>query len=489
MILVAELSGAQNRSSVALDTNETLFTVLTAINTCGYDQELGVSDPLRERVRSEVARARQSSQEAKDATQAMCQYYEAHRQPDNSKMLAQYVSLSLYLNPPPNLTLKAKEADLPPDATAVVGILPLLQKFYEAAGLHGIWEGDREAYSGLTERYHQALAKMLFDTEIYLKLPSAQHLGREFTVYIDPMGAPGQTNARNYGSNYYVVISPGTGSSLKMEQIRHTYLHYLLDPLALKYPTSMKRLEPLLASVKTAPMDESFKTDVSLLVTECFIRAIEARTSGSAKAPETERTQAVQNSSQQGFILTPYFYDALVRFEKDPAGLRNAYGDLVADIDLRKEQKRAAQISFATNSDPELLHLSRPLEGKLLVTAEQRLRAGDADAAQKLAKQALEEKNEDPGRALFILAEIATHNSDMQGARNYFERALEVAHEPKVVAWSHIYLGRIFDLQEDRAAALDHYRAAANAGSGLPEAKAAAELGMQQPYEPPSHPQ
>ncbi len=78
---------------------------------------------------------------------------------------------------------------------------------------------------------------------------------------------------------------------------------------------------------------------------------------------------------------------------------------------------------------------------------------------------------------------------DMQGARNYFEQALGVAHEPKVVAWSHIYLGRIFDLQENRAAALDHYRAALSAGAGLPEAKAAAEHGLEQPYEPPSHPQ
>ena len=97
-----------------------------------------------------------------------------------------------------------------------------------------------------------------------------------------------------------------------------------------------------------------------------------------------------------------------------------------------------------------MLHLSRPQEGKLLIAAEQRLTAGDAESAQKLAQQALEEKSEDPGRALFILAEVATRNSDMQGARDYFERALEVAHEPKVVAWSHIYLGRIFDLQEDR---------------------------------------
>jgi tetratricopeptide (TPR) repeat protein len=197
----------------------------------------------------------------------------------------------------------------------------------------------------------------------------------------------------------------------------------------------------------------------------------------------------VENSAQQGYILTPYFYDALAKFEKDPAGLRNAYGDLVGDIDVRKEQKRAGQIAFATNSDPELLHLSRPVEGKLLVAAEKRLTAGDAESAQKLAQQALEEKNEDPGRALFILAEVATHNSDMQGARSYFERALEVAHEPKVVAWSHIFLGRIFDLQEDRPAALDHYRAAESAGSALPEAKAAAELGLRQPYEPPSHPQ
>jgi len=333
------------------------------------------------------------------------------------------------------------------------------------------------------------VAKMLFDTEIYLKLPSSQYLGQGFTVYLDPMGAPGQINARNYGSNYFVVISPGSGSSLKMEQIRHTYLHYLLDPLALKYPTTMKRLTPLLDSVKTAPIDESFKNDVTLLLTECFIRAIEARTAGGGKAPEAQREQVVEESLQQGFILTRYFYDALIKFEKDPAGLRNAYGEMVSNIDVGREEKFAAQVQFANQADPELLHLSRPIEGKLLVTAEQRLSAGDVTNAQKLAQEALDEKSEDPGRALFILAQVATMNRDMQGARSYFQRALEVAREPKVVAWSHIYLGRIFDLQENREAAVDQYRAALNAGASLPEAKAAAERGLQQPYEPPSHPQ
>jgi tetratricopeptide (TPR) repeat protein len=261
-------------------------------------------------------------------------------------------------------------------------------------------------------------------------------------------------------------------------------LHYLLDPMAMKYPGTMKRLDPLLETVKSAPMDQSFKSDASLLVTECLIRAIEARTAGARKAPEAERLQMVQNSARQGFVLTQYFYEFLLRFEKDPASLSNAYADLVTGIDVGKERKRASLVTFASTSETELLHLSRPQQSKLLVAAEQKLSAGDTESAQKLAQQALDEKNEDQGRALFILAQVAARKSDMPGARTYFERALEVAHEPKVLAWSHIYLGRIFDLQEDREAAMDHYRAAVTAGSGLPEAKAAAELGLQKPYEP-----
>jgi hypothetical protein len=487
--LVAQVCAAENPPKVALDNNEALFTVLTAINACGYDSDLSLSDPLRAQIRAEVAKTVEASAEAKESTALMCQFYAQHQQDDPGRTLAQYVSLALFFNAPPELALKVKEAELPPDASYVSGFVPFIQKFYGEAGLHAIWARHQVAYSELTARYHEPLAKVLFDSEVYLKLPSAGYLGRAFTVYLDPMGSPGQANARNYGADYYVVISPGTGSGFKIDQIRHTYLHYLLDPLALKYPASMARLKPLLDNVKGAPMDESFKTDASLLATECLIRAVEARMVGSSKTPEPQRQQLVEQSAEQGFVLTPYFYEALLKFEKSPAGLRIAYGDLITGIDVRKEQKNAAQIKFASKADPELLHLSRPSEVKLLVTAEQRLSSGDSEAAKKLAQQALDEKKEDPGRALFILAQVATMNRDIQGARSYFEKALDVAHEPKVLAWSHIYLGRIFDLQEDREAALNQYRAALSAGGSLPEAKAAAEHGIEQPYEPPSHPQ
>ncbi len=479
----------RNTPQVQLDTSESLYAVLTAINACGYDAELTISEPVRSEIRADVAKAVQASEEAGRAEQNMCQLYADRQTPDSSRSLAQYISLALYLTPPPELIPKVKDADLPPDAQLVLGMAPLIQKFYVAADLHKIWLRHADGYATLPARYHEAVSKIVFDTEIYLKLPSAGYLGHGFTIFLDPMGAPGQTNARNYGSDYYVVITPGAGSSLKTDQIRHTYLHYLLDPLALKYPDYVKRLEPLLESVKAAPMDASFKNDASLLLTECLIRAIEARLGGNSRTPEAQRGQAVQVAMEQGFVLTKYFYDQLISFEKGATGMRAAYGPMVSSIDVRKEQKDAAQIQFARQADPELLQLSKPIEGKLLQTAEQRLAAGDSATAEKLAQEALDEKTEDSGRALFILAQVATVNRDIDGARNYFQQAINAAKEPKIVAWSHIYLGRIFDLQENRDAALDQYRAALNAGGALPEVKAAAERGLQQAYEPPSHPQ
>ena len=483
VVLVMASGFAQNRPQVSLETSETLFTVLTAINTCGFDQELNASDPLRAQIRLEVGKAVQDAAAAQDVVGPMCSFYRQHQAAEPAHDLSHYVSLALYLENPPAFALKVPQAELPPDADVVADMVPLMQAFYQKIGLHAIWERHRARYSELTEIYHDPLAKMTFDTEIYLKMPSAGYLGRQFTVYLDAMGAPGQTNARNYASDYYVVIAPTSGTEIKLQQIRHTYLHYLLDPLALKYGGAFERLEPLLGAVQGAPMDEAFKSNISLLVNECLIRAIEERLS---KIPEAERAQGVDQAGKEGYILTRYFYDALGRFEQDPAGMRNAYDDLLHSIDVGKEMKRASQIQFASNAAPELLHLARPQNDSLLLNAERRLAAGDLETAKKLAQKALDEHKEDSGRALFILAEVATANRDMEGARTYFERALQTAHEPKVIAWSHIYLGRIFDLKENRDAALDQYRAALNAAGGaLPEAKLAAQRGLEQPYEPP----
>ncbi|MGC2173771.1 MAG: DUF4932 domain-containing protein [Candidatus Sulfotelmatobacter sp.] len=488
---------AQSRPPITLDSSETIFAVLIALNACGYDEDLTTSDAIRSEVRTEVQRNLRDSEQAEGARTALCDFYQSHVvAKDENRNLSQYISLALYMDGPPHFAPRVKEDDLPPDASLITGFGTLLEHFYESAGLHSIWERHRKDYAALVRRYHEPLAKMVFDTEIYLKQPSSQYLGRRFTIYLGFMGSPNETDARNYGSDYYIVVFPAPNTpsgaapkaALKMDQIRHTFLHYELDPLAEKHYTSIERLEPLLQSVTRAPLEQSFKNDISLLVTECLIRAIEIRTTGT-KAEEPMRTQAVDDAVKQGYILTRTFYNDVVAFEKDPVGIRGAYGDFLDNVDLKKEEKAASEVQFASSTSPELLQLSRPEERRMLVTAQERLAAGDPKGAQELAEVALARKIGDQGRALFILAEVAVANRNRDGAQDNFQKAIEASKDPKVIAWSHVYLGRILDMKEDRAGALGQYRAALNASTGLPEVKAAAERGLAQAYEPPTKPQ
>lgn len=478
---------------ITLDTNETLFAVLAAMNACGYDVDLNFSDAQRLNVRAEMQRNMRESEEAQATMTAICDWYQAHRGKDAAHDLSQYVSLALYLQGPPHFLPRVKEDEMPPDAAPIAAFGALLERFYDKAQLHSIWERHRANYAALVERYHVPLAKMVFDTDIYLKMQSGGYLGRTFTVYLDFLGDPNQANARNYGTDYYVVVfpspDPSSATPLKMEEIRHTYLHYLLDPLAEKHFSSIKRIEPLLQSVKRAPLEESFKSDISLLVTECMVRAIEIRTMGSKQTAEAMRSQAVDDAVKQGYILTRYFYSALVKFEKDPAGLRTAYSDILDAIDVKAEQKAAGEVQYATVTAPELVQLSRLEDRRMLGTAEKRLAAGDAKGAQELAQQAIDKKIGDQGRALFILAQVAVANKNREMALDNFQKAIQATKDPKVVGWSHVYLGRILDMKEDREGALNEYRAALTTGAELPEVKAAAERGLQRAYEPPAKPQ
>jgi len=471
--------------------NESIFSVAAALNGCGYDAGLENSLPLRQAVRTDVLGAVRRSPEAAQALQAICQFQHDHLSPDPGRDVSQYVSLALDLGPPPDFNLSVREADLPPDAGRVLGFVSLLQKFYRAAGLHGIWQRHHGEYDALIERFHDPVSDTLIQTDLYLKLQFGMtYVGRRFVTYLEPLLSPEQVNSRNYGDEYFLVISPAKDGGVHLQEIRHTYLHYVLEPLALKRGRSMLRLDPLLDSVQAAPFDDVFKHDISLLVTECLIRAIEARMMPGGKTGEGARVDAVQRAMEEGFILTHYFYGALVNFEKEATGIKDAYGDFLYNIDLAQEKKRAAEIAFARQATPELVRASKPVVGehRFLDEAEQKLASGDPAGAQKLASQALSDphSNEDQGRALFILARAATLSGDMRSALTYFQRATESAHDPRTLAWSHIYLGRIFDIQENREQALVHYRAALQAGDPTPDTKTAAERGLAAPYQPPA---
>jgi tetratricopeptide (TPR) repeat protein len=488
LVLCAPLAGAaEPASKVTLDTSETMFVVTTALNACGYDQEVARSEPVRAQVRAEVEQAVRNSPEAQAAREKLCGFYRDHQRDDNARTLAQYVSLALNLGPPPEFKTAATEADLPPDAGYVLGVLSSLRRFYAAAGLERIWQAHQAQYEGLADRFAPELKRSLLATDLYLRLPISGYAGRQLLVLLEPMTPPSQVNSRNYGRDYYLVVSPEAGK-LRVDAIRHAYLHFTLDPMFADRGLAMDRLEPLLNNVQTAPLDDSFKRDVTLLVVESLIRAVEARTAvaGRGRQAEQERQTLAERAAEEGFILTPYFAQRLAEFEKGAEGFTPSFANWLHGIDVEHENKRAARIAFL-KAAPAGAHFGSGLRAaNPLAEAENRLAAGDLAAAIDLAQRALKAPGANRGQALFILARAAVESRDLSGAQGYFERTLQATSDPELRGWSHVFLGRILDVKGERPQALEHYRQALATAGGNEPLRAAAERGLAQPLARPA---
>jgi tetratricopeptide (TPR) repeat protein len=505
-------------SATTLETSEPLFDLAVALNACGYDDDLAHSDPVRQAIRSDVQTAVAASPEAQAAHTALCAYIDRHQLNDPGLNLAQYISLSLYLSPPPQLTPTLDQTQMPPDSTQVVNILPLLRTFAESIQLHTLWVKYRPQYEELVARVHDPLTQIIIGTNRYLNLPVSGYDGRRFLVLLEPLLAPSATNARIYGSDYIVVTSPAAQpkGSIRFDQVRHTYLHYVIEPLIYSRASAMNRLQPLLKTVQDAPLDFNYKSDIVALITECMIKAVEAHTMAVdlplpvkpdpqaqhdrvaeerytaemiiyERQSEATRRNAVDLDMRHGWVLTQYFYDALATMQRDGTGLNDDIGPIVYGMDISREQHRDQQIAFLPDTTQEVVHHApRQLIG--LDLAESKLMTGDMDAATAIANKVLAETgpghDEDHARAHYLLARADLLDQNPEQAVIEFHAALDVSRDPRTLAWCHIYLGRLYDMQQvpDRRKALAEYHLALNLRDDRPDTKAAAESGIKAPF-------
>ena len=511
-------------AAITLETSEPIFYIAVALNTCGYDAGLAESSPVRQKVRDEINQELAASVPARDARDSLCAFIREHRLNDPGRSLAQYISLALYLTPPPELTISVDETELPPDSTQVVGVLQLVRAFAEAVQLNALWVEHRPEYEGFIDRIHAPLTKMVLDTNIYLHLPVSTYDGRRFLVLLEPMLAPGEANARIYGSDFVIVVSPAAqpADGVPMELIRHVYLHYLIEPMIYSRSSAMERLLPLLKPVQQAPLEFLYKSDIAALLTECLIKAVEAQmmdvgfprpekqdtfrdrsdqdhydaevTAYERKA-EAVRRRAVDLDMRQGWVLVEYFYNQLGALDKAGSSLKDNIGPMVYGMDIEHERQREQQIAFlpqGSGGDPAFHEVRlTPRPPTALELGETKLMKGDVDGAGEIAEAALKTDPANPD-AHYLLGRVDLMQGDPDEALDQLTQTVKLSHDPRTIAWAHIYLGRMYDVARDpdnpdairpqRDKAIAEYRAALANRDSQPDTKAAAEKGIQQPF-------
>ena len=516
--------------TISLIPLEQVFVVAAALNVCGYDEGLADSPEVRKRVREEVGQALVKSEQARAARDAVCLYVAQHRMTGGARDISQYISLALYLTPPPELETTADLTEMPPDATQVAEFVPLLRAFAAATDLHGIWLTVRLTYDQEAAKIHDALSQMIVSTNLYLKMPASTYTGSRFIVIVEPLLSPGMVNARVYGLDYVVVVSAANGA-VRMSDVRHTYLHYVIDPLLYARSNAIDREQPILKEIRDAPLEFRYRNDVVPLTIECLIKAIEARTMDTRvpiyKIPanidrselpryeherqvtldkaEAVRRATVQHDMNQGFVLTQYFYGELLFFEKDPASLKDTIGEMVYGMDIDQQVHRAHNTVFDKEADDDVLQHSAPHKLTGLDLAEARLSSGDVKTATSMAQKVLDRQDAsdqsvaEAARAHFILARVdlmsvrPNQSEDeaektVNAAIEQFNKTLATSKDQRLLAWSHIYLGRVLDLECKRDEAVAEYNAALAVRDGQLDTRLSAERGVKTAYVVPGHP-
>ncbi len=468
---------AQQAGNVSLEANEQLFDVLAAMNAAGYDTGMGsvTADSVRARVRSRLA--------AKNIVvlPELKRFYEEHRIADDSGAdLGQFVSFALLLGPPPDFKPKVPVTDLPPDARNLTALVPLLKKFYAEADLASIWAAVQPGYQAEIVRYSDPVRQSITFTDAYLRFPSGAYLGRKYLIDVDLLGCPDQVQARVYGADYFLVVTPSP--QLKVKEIRHQYLHFLLDPVAAKYALEIHDKEQLLGNARQAPaLNRDFKEDFPLLLTECLIRMVELRLD---KTPKADADKVVNQLTQSGLILTPYFNEALTAYEDQDSSFSEFYRKMIEGIDVEKEQKRLAHVLFIPRPEP-VASAAQPARSELerqLDIGDNAFFEGHYDEAKSAYQNVLEKLDAKNERALYGMAVVASNTRKPDTAEEYFHKVLESASDLRLVTWSHIYLGRIEDLKGNRTKALEQYRAASLTAAHYPDAFRAAQSGLALPF-------
>ena len=302
-----------------------------------------------------------------------------------------------------------------------------------------------------------------------------------------------------------------------MDQIRHTYLHYEVEPLVYARAAATDRLLPLLKTVQNAPIEFNFKSDIVALMAECLIKAIEAQTmdvgipkpkrpdsreridqehfdaetAAYDKQAEAIRRKAVELSVRQGWVLVDYLYDQLGQMGKESISLKDNMGQMIYGMDVQREHHKDSQIVFLPEAHPRRRPPRPP--------PAQRPRPRRDEAHRRRRRRSRRDGRRHPqGQPQRPPGQLPrrTHPSLIQGdpddALEHLNKTLTLAKDPRTLAWTHIYLGRLYDIARDpknphapspeRPKNHAENKAPRTDRHAQPDTKAAAEKGIKEPF-------
>jgi tetratricopeptide (TPR) repeat protein len=478
-------------TNVTVDGSEAMFTTMCALLASGFEANVSAQNwhPLRARLREQM------QHQQGPAVDAVREFYKQHVVRDPGALLSRYIWFGLASGPAPKFRIVLKRDDMPTELLALEGFSEILSNYYQEQRIGKLWHDLQPIYNREIEQVHDPIAQIIFVATGYLRHLQDTDTVRTFTIILEPLVGR-ISNVRNSGEHYAMVLS---GSDDVPEDIvRHAYLHFLLDPLPQQYPHVLAVKRSLYDKAAIAPrLPPDLKDDFASYFAECLVRAVELRLK---RLSPGEKDAAMDRDDVDGYVLVRPLFQGLAKYESSEPSMALYFPDLVRGISEAVEAKRIAGIKFAladreqsadeadredvarhrgappttVPNDPEAIAALTDGERKI---AEKNPRGAEASFQKVLAKYP------DQIRAWYGIGLVALMDHDGPRAKAVFGRLTEGEHaaseDPMVLAWSHVYLARIYDDEGQQALAKSEFQAAIAVQGGPEQAKQAAQKGLE----------
>lgn len=480
---------AAPQTTATIDVSEAMFATMCALYAAGYESDVSPDNwnafrlQMRERLRKQQG----------PAVDALKEFYRGHQFRDPAEMLSRYVWFGLVSGPAPKFQPVLRRDDLPPEVLDLEGFSEILSNYYAEQKIGALWKGVQPLYDREIERLHDPVSQVLFVTSTYLRAVVDPAIPRTFTVIVEPLVGR-ITNVRNFGDHYAIVLSGS--DAIPIDVVRHAYLHFLLDPLPLQYSHVVAVKRPLYEVAAKAPrLAPALKDDFPSWFGECTVRAVELRLE---RLAPNEREAALQSNDADGYVLVRPLFQALAGFESAAPSFRDSYADIVRGIDVKTELTRVTAIQFApaqTATQAKDLSTEDLARKRAQVTTlpndeeaiaalsegEKHIAERNPRAAEVSFKSVLAKYPNQP-RAWYGLGMVAVLDHDAVRAKEVFGRLTSgeyaASQDPMVMAWSHVYLARIFEDEGQLERAKTEYQAVLAVQGAPTKAQQAAQKGL-----------
>ncbi len=466
-----------------------MFATMCALYAAGYEGEVNPDNwstyrsQMRERLRAQKG----------PAVDALKEFYKDHQFRDPAAMLSRFLWFGLVSGPAPKFRPVLRRDELPPDVIDLEGFSDILSNYYTEQNIGRLYRGVQPLYDREIERLHEPVSDIVFQASTYVRAVVNPAVPKTFTIVVEPLVGR-ITNVRNFVDHYAIVLSGS--EEIPTDVVRHAYLHFLLDGLPLQYPHVIAVKRPLYEVAAKAPrLAPDLKDDFPAWFGECTVRAVEIKLK---KMSPSEREAAWQSNDADGYVLVRPIFMGLAAYEKSEPAFRNYFPELVRAIDINTEQARIAAIKFAPaevsaqskDLSSEVVARNRaristlpddPEAIEALTDGEKKLSEKNPRAAEVSFKSVLAKYPNQP-RAWYGLGMVAVLDHDAERAKEVFSRLTTgqyaASQDPLVMAWSHIYLARIFEDEGQMDRAKSEYQAVLNVQGAPSQAQQAAQKGL-----------